>query len=110
MSEDNQRNTSSGLLKKLGISAACLVPTMAFSSLKGYFDSQGTPMIESQGANKALYLATGIPAIAFIGQIIPFRFDNFDPGCFSTVLAIPLTIGLSGICYSIGYSLGSINK
>lgn len=107
--EDNRIKTS-GLLKRLGIISACIVPVMAYSSLKGYFDSQGTPMIESQGLNKALYLTTSVPAIGAIGQIIPFRFDNFDPGCLSTILAIPLTVGLSQLSYSIGYSFGSMNK
>ena len=108
--EDNTRNKKSGLLKKLGITAACLVPVVAFSSVKGYFDSQGTPMIGIQGVNKALYLTTSIPAIGFIGQIIPFRFDNMDPGCFSTMLAIPLTIGLSQLSYYLGYSLGYMTR
>jgi len=108
--EDNTRNKKSGLLKKIGITAGCIIPIVAFSSLKGYFDSQGTPMIESPGVNKALYLATSVPAIGFIGQIFPFRFDNFDPGCLSTMLAIPLTMGLSQLSYYLGYSLGYISR
>jgi hypothetical protein len=106
----DNRNKPSGLLKKLGITAACVAPIAIFSSLKGYFDGQGTPMIESHGINNALYVATGIPAVGCIGQIIPFRFDNFDPGCLTTILAIPLTVGLSKLSYAIGYSFGSMNK
>jgi len=108
--QPEDRNRTSGLLKKLGITAACLVPMIAYFSLKGYFDSQGTPLIESRGISKAISITTLIPAIGYNGQKIPFRYDNMDPGCFSTLIAIPLSIGLANICYSVGYSLGSMNK
>lgn len=108
--EENRNDKNSGLLKKLGITAACIAPIVAFSSLKGYFDSQGTPIIDSQRINKSLYLIAGVPAVCCIGQIIPFRFDNIDPGCLSTLVAVPLTMGLSQLSYYVGYSLGSINR
>lgn len=118
MKEDNNlpqqsavdRNKTLGLLKKLGITAACLVPVMAYSTLRGYYESQGIFPLGSQGADKTLTYITAIPAIGVIGQIIPFRFDNMDPGCLSTIVAIPLGIGLANACYAFGASLGSMNK
>jgi hypothetical protein len=102
----NRRNKPSRLLKELGIATACFIPIMAFSGLKGYFDSKGTPMIQSTGVNGTLYAATGAVAVLYMGDRIPFKFDNMDPGCLTSIFTIPVTIFLSNICYSLGHAYG----
>ncbi len=106
---EENRSKPSSLLKKLGIASACIVPLMAYATLRGYFDSKGIPIVDNQTLRKAISYTALIPAVGAIGQLIPFRFDNFDPGVWSTLVAIPLGLALNNACYSWGHSLGSVN-
>lgn len=96
-----ERNISK-LLTKLGMAAICVTPLIAYSIFRGYCENQGVYPLGNLASDSALTYILAMPAIGGIGQIIPLRFDNMDPGCFSTIAALPITTALAAASYSLG--------
>jgi len=96
----------SKILTGFVVGTAMIGSLAAYSAAQGYSTAKGDPMIELGLLDKTLYGLTGTASVISMGQMIPFRFDNMDPGCMSTIIAIPLSVCLAKASYAFGYAYG----